>query len=273
MKRILKIFREPVVLFFLLGIIFFILYQIATGYVERNKRQIHVSQAQIALLEESYTKTWNRPPGEAEIEALVNDYIMDEIFYKEAVALGLDKTDPTIKQRLRQVMEMMMEDYTTIYPSEDQLRSYLESNPDKFRRDDRITFRQLYFAPEDKQQANAFLSQLEDNERAFESYTGRLLLLPEINENQLKGEVDKLFGSFFTSAIFNMETGNWMGPLESPYGWHLIFIYEKVPGVLPDLEDIWDLVEREWSAERKTEIKEEQYRIMREQYSISVEEL
>jgi len=273
MKRILKFFREPVVLFFLLGIICFFLYQIVTGYVERNKRQIHVSQAQIALLEESYTKTWNRPPGEAEIEALINDYVMDEIFYKEAVALGLDKTDPTIKQRLRQVMEMMMEDYTTIYPSEDQLRSYLEANTDKFRRDDRITFRQLYFAPEDKQQANAFLSQLENNERAYENYTGRLLLLPEIHEDKYKAEVDKLFGSFFTSAIFNMETGNWTGPLESPYGWHLVLIFEKVPGVLPDLEDIWDLVEREWSAERKAEIKEEQYRIMREQYSISVEEL
>ena len=109
MKRILKIFREPVVLFFLLGTLFFLLYQAATGYMDDRKKQIHVSQAQVAQLEESYTRAWNRPPGEAEIEALVNDYIMDEIFYKEAVALGLDKTDPTIKQRLRQMMEMMME--------------------------------------------------------------------------------------------------------------------------------------------------------------------
>lgn len=272
MKRILKIFREPAVLFFLLGILFFVLYQAATGYMEDRKKQIHVSQAQIVQLEESYTRAWNRPPGETEMEALVNDYIMDEIFYKEAVAMGLDKTDPTIKQRLRQLMEMMMDEYSTIYPSEDQLRAYLEANPDKFRRENRISFRQLYFAPEALEQARDFLTQLRNNEAAYLSYPGGLLLLPEININQYNSAVDKMFGEFFASAIFEMETGKWTGPLESPYGWHLIFIDEINPGVLPDLEEIWDLVEREWSADRKKEIREEQYRIMREQYSISVEE-
>ena len=70
-----------------------------------------------------------------------------------------------------------------------------------------------------------------------------------------------------------METGSWEGPLESPFGWHLIYISEKTIGEVPELDEIWDLVEREWSVERKNEIKEEQYRIMREQYIISVEEL
>jgi hypothetical protein len=271
MKRIMRLIREPIVLFLVLGTMLFILYQAITGSIESNNKQIHISKAQIALLEETYTKTWNRSPGDAELDALINDFIMDEIFYKEAVAMGLDKTDLTIKQRLRQVMEMMMDDYTTIYPSEDQLRSYLEAHPDKFRRDDRISFRQLHFTVEEKEEANAFLEKLKASESAYEAYTGGLLLLQEMNANQSSSNVGKLFGPYFSTAIFDLETGNWTGPLESSYGWHLVYIYEKVPGKLPDLDDIWDLVEREWSVERKKEIKEEQYRLMREAYRISVE--
>ena len=76
---------------------------------------------------------------------------MDEIFFKEAVAMGLDKTDPAIKFRLRQVMELMLEDLTTVYPTQNQLEKYLLENEDKFRKGSRISFIQLYFAFNDKQ--------------------------------------------------------------------------------------------------------------------------
>ena len=170
------------------------------------------------------------------------------------------------------MMELMMDDYATIYPSEDQLRSYLAANPEKFRRDDRITFRQLHFEVEDKDQANQFLSKLKTSESAYQSYTGGLLLLPENHVKEMKREIDRSFGSYFATEVFKMETGRWQGPLESPFGWHLIYVSEIILGELPELDEIWDLVEREWSVERKNEIKEEQYRIMREQYKITVEE-
>lgn len=272
MKRLLRLIREPIVLFIILGILIFVLYERTTGYIERRNKQIFVSITQLAILEETFTKTWNRPPSEQELEALVNDYIMDEIFYKEAVAMGLDKTDITVKRRLRQMMEMMMDDYATIYPSEDQLRSYLSANPEKFRMEDRITFRQLHFGPEEKEQADQLLSRLQVNENAFNAYTGGLIMLPEYQVNKPKREIDRSFGSNFTTELFKMESGRWLGPLASPYGWHLIHIAEIRTGELPELEEIWDQVQREWTVEKKNEIKEEQYRIMREQYKISVEE-
>jgi hypothetical protein len=272
MKRLLNLIREPLVLFFLLGFLLFFLYERTSAYVERNNKRIYVSQARLAMLEESYTKTWNRPPGNDELNALINDFIMDEIFYKEAVAMGLDKTDLTVKRRLRQMMEMMMDDFATIYPSEEQLRVYLAEHPEKFRRDDRISFRQLHFSMEEREEAVQLLSRLQVSESAAEDYAGGLLLLSEYYEQEIKFEVDKAFGPYFTTKLFELETGSWTGPIESPFGWHLVYIFEKLEGEVPDLEDIWDVVEREWSVERKNEIKEEQYRILREQYKIVVEE-
>jgi len=272
MKRILKLIREPVVLFFILGFLLFILYARATGIVELRNKQIFVGRAQIEELKETFTKTWNRSPDEDELIALVNDFIMDEIFYKEALAMGLDKTDLTVKRRLRQIMEMMMDDYARIYPSEDQLRSYLSENPEKFQRDSRVSFIQLYYPTEEKEQATQFLSRLQTKGTTPEEYTGGLRMIPDWFENETRSTIEKTFGPYFAGKLLEMGTGNWEGPLASPYGWHLVQIRDKIDGIVPDLNDIWDQVEREWGEERKKEIKEEQYRTMREHYKITVEE-
>jgi hypothetical protein len=271
MKMLLKLIREPIFLFFFLGILLFLGYKSISGSIERSNRQIYVSQDQVALLEETYTNTWNRPPGVEEREALINDFIMDEIFYKEAVAMGLDKTDLTVKRRLRQIMEMMIDEYATIYPSEDQLRAYLVEHPEKFRRDNRISFRQLHFPVEEREKAMEFLARIQENERAYETYTGGLLLLAEYYENEVSYAVEKAFGAYFATRVFELETGVWNGLLESPFGWHLIYIYDIQEGEVPDLEEIWDQVEREWTVERRNEIKEEGYRVLREKYNIVVE--
>ena len=259
-------------MFFILGFLLFILYARTTGIVEQRNKQIFVSQAQIEELKETFTKTWNGSPDEGELIALVNDFVMDEIFYKEAVAMGLDKTDLTVKRRLRQIMEMMMDDYARIYPSEDQLRSYLSENPEKFQRDSRFSFIQLHYPTEEKEQATKFLSSLKTNSTTPEEYTGGLRMIPDWIENETRSNIEKTFGPYFAGKLLEMGTGNWEGPLASPYGWHLVQIREKIEGKVPELNDIWDQVEREWGEERKKENKEEQYRIMREHYKITVEE-
>jgi len=94
MKPIWKLAKEPFLLFFIIGSLIYVIYIWAAGYIENNNRQIHVGQTRIGNLEESFQKTWNRFPTESEHKALIDIYIMDEIFFKEAVAMGLDKTDP-----------------------------------------------------------------------------------------------------------------------------------------------------------------------------------
>lgn len=272
MKRVNKLIREPIVLFFILGILLYFLYARSSGYIEEKNRRISVNQAQIAMLEETFIKTWNRSPSEEEMDAQINDFIMDEVFYREAVSLGLDKTDLAVKRRLRQIMEMMMDDYATIYPSEDKLQQYLSENPEKFRREDLISFRQLYFKMEEKEQADLFLTQLQQNENYIREYSGGLLMLPDRFEKQSRFEVERAFGEYFSNQLFLTETKNWQGPVKSPYGWHLVLVREITEGEVPELNDVWDEVELEWSVEQKKEIKQEQYRIMREQYRVNIEE-
>ena len=273
MNKLKKIIKEPVLLFFLIGIILFILYAQATSFIEKRNKQVYVSKSQIELLGESFKKTWNRNPTETEFTALIENFIMDEIFFKEAVIMGLDKTDIAIKRRLRQIMELMLDDFSAIFPAENQLQEYLSANPDKFRMDPRISFRHIYFRLEDKEKAVNLLKGLQKGKSIDKNFSGGLFLIPGDFDDESEREIKKLFGDNFTQKVFELETGNWQGLVESAYGWHLVKVSQRTEGVVPDLNEIWDLVEREWSVERKKAIKEEHYKIMREQYDVTVEVL
>jgi hypothetical protein len=264
-----NIVREPIVLFFLFGLILFIVYERATTYYELQNKKITVTEAQIQLLSETFMKTWNREPTEQELKAQIENYIKDEIFYKEAVALGLDKSDIAVKRRLRQIMEMMMDDMATVYPSEDQLKRYLSENPDKFRQDPTISFRHFYFSTENRELALEVLGKMKDTLPVDESNFDGLALIP----NEFSGEsyrgVERLFGKSFTDDIFKLDVGSWEGPVESAYGYHLVYISQIEEGFVPELSGIWDEVEREWSQERKMQVKDQQYQKIKERYTIS----
>jgi PPIC-type PPIASE domain len=42
-------------------------------------------------------------------------------------------------------------------------------------------------------------------------------------------ELIKLFGLSFAQELFKLKAGSWQGPIESGYGWHLIFIDSITP--------------------------------------------
>jgi hypothetical protein len=71
------------------------------------------------------------------------------VYYREALALGLDKDDLIIRRRLRQKMEFVSDDIAArAQPTDDELNANLQAHPDKFRVEQRFTFRQLYLNPE-----------------------------------------------------------------------------------------------------------------------------
>lgn len=263
-----KVIAEPVVLFILIGLLLFIIYQYASSYYDRLNKRIVVTEAQIELLSETFSKTWNREPGEKELNAQIENFIKDEIFYKEAVAIGLDKSDVAVKRRLRQLMELMMDEMANVYPSEDQLKKYLSENPDKFKADPVISFRHIYFSTDNREESVEVLGKLKETLPVDASNFDGLALIP----NEFSGEtfraVERLFGKSFTDEVFTFETGSWQGPVESAYGFHLVFVSEIAGAYVPELSEIWDEVEREWMLERKTEFKEQQYQQIKKKYHI-----
>jgi hypothetical protein len=138
-----RLLREPLLHFLLLGGLLFAVFGRGNTEAGGVDRHIVVSGADIDRLAAAFSRTWNRPPDQNELQAQIRDYIREEVLYRAALQLGLDKDDSIIRRRLRQKMEFLFED-TVPPPHEAELRAYLQSHIDKFRTAPLISFRQVF---------------------------------------------------------------------------------------------------------------------------------
>ena len=98
---------------------------------------------------DSFTNTRQREPTAEEWQGLIRQRVHEEVYYREALALGLDKDDLIIRRRLQQKMEFISDDVAARpQPTDAELQAYLQAHPDPFRVDPRFTFRQVFLNPD-----------------------------------------------------------------------------------------------------------------------------
>jgi len=276
MKRIIK---EPLVHFLLLGAAIFAAYSMVNRNGEPAPGRIVISQGQLASMMEGYTRTWQRPPTGEEWQGLIRDRVREEVYYREALALGLDKDDTVIRRRLRQKMEFISDDAAAqASPTDAELNAYLQSHPEKFRVGPQFTFRQLYLNPEvhganlarDAAQLLVKLNQTGGD--ADWATTGDPFMLDNRFTAAPAGEVTKQFGDKFTARLGGLQPGHWQGPVESGFGEHLVFISERTEGHLPALAEVRDAVSREWDDGRRLEANEKFYQDLLKHYTVTIEQ-
>ncbi len=277
MKRFLK---EPLLHFLLLGAGLFIAFSLmpmSGGRGEPGK--IVITQGQLASMMESFTRTRQRPPTSQEWEGLIRARVREEVYYREALALGLDKDDTVIRRRLQQKMEFISDDIAAqAQASDSDLMAYLQAHPDKFRTEQRVTFRQVYLNPEKHGKSLArdsaqLLAQLKQAGGITDiSALGDSLMLDHEFIARPAGEVARLFGDKFATTLSGLSLGQWQGPVESAYGVHLVFVSERAAGRVPALADVRDGVRREWDDARRQEANEKFYLELLKRYTVTIEQ-
>jgi parvulin-like peptidyl-prolyl isomerase len=275
MKRLL---REPLFHFLLAGIALFLLYDVIRGGESDAPREIVITEARVEALAENFATVWMRPPTPQEIKGLVDDYVAEEIFYREGVAMGLDQDDTVIRRRLRQKMEFIAEDAATaIEPSDEQLQAYLAQHAAKFVSPTEVTFVQVYLNTErrgDSARADAekLLAELQAGRGPGNPVdAGDPTLLPAGMQAASPQAIANAFGNDFATAIEEGPVGQWSGPLQSGFGLHLVRVDERVAGALPAFEEIRPIVLREWQAEQRTESNERFLDSLRAKYEVRIE--
>ena len=272
---IARLLREPLLQFLTLGATLFALYGFVGKRSTEAPEKIVVSAARIANLGDGFARTWRRPPSEQELKGLIEDYIRDEVFYREGRAAGLDRDDVVIRRRVRQKMEFLAEDMSVPEPSDDQLAAYLQSHPERFRAEDRITFHQVFLSATrrattieaDSNQVARALADAAADAKAL----GDPFLLGEEFRGVSPNKLTSIFGEDFAKQVSAMETGRWHGPISSGFGQHFVFISERVSGDLPQLDAVRRAVRRELANARRLEAEKMLYASLRERYEIVVE--
>jgi len=270
--------REPLLHFLVIGLAIFAVYSYmhrGRGGVESSK-QIVLSLDELGQMHTFFVSQWHREPTPAEFQAMVEDKVREEVLYREGLAMGLDKDDTIVKRRLAQKMQFIAEDVATAHePSPTELRAWFEKNSDKFALPSRYSFRHLYFSP-DKRGTNAqfdalktlakIAGQPEDSKLAVSS--GDQFMFQDYYGDRTPEALAKEFGPQFAVALEKVKPGSWQGPIESGYGWHLVFVDTVIPGRVPALEEIEADVKTAWLGEQKATAWRKAYAEMRGTYTV-----
>ena len=269
--------KEPLLHFLIIGAVIFVVFSIVNkDEIDVSGNKIVVTAAEVERLSDNWSKKWDRPPTETELQGLVESYIEEEVYYREALALGLDKNDTILRRRLMQKMEFLSNDLAELnQPDESALNKYFLDNQEKYKLPARVSFTHIYFSL-DKRGAKAFedaknlLSQL--NDLSAPEKGDSFMLQYDFNQ-ETPFEVARLFGTGFAEQLFTLETNTWQGPIESGYGLHLVRISEKIDSRTPELASVIEKVRTDLMFEQRKKMNKEIYERFKERYEIVVKDL
>lgn len=257
--------REPLVHFLIAGAALFAF----SGYyggVDANDRSITLDEAQVARLADQWQQTWRRPPGARDLDGLIREYIKEEIYFREAVRLGLDADDPIIRRRLRTKMEFLATSQVeNAVPTDAELTQYYAANKARYAADPLYSFDQLHYG-DDEVEARRAIALL----TVGENLPVLLLPLPAQMEKATANDVARAFGDSFAEALPNLPLSRWAGPVRSGYGWHAVRIRAVDASKVPPLAEIVQRVSNDWRAETKAKREAAAYQALLDGYTIRI---
>jgi len=207
---------------------------------------------------------------------MVENKVQQEILYREALAMGLDRDDEIVKRRMAQKMQFLAEDVAGARePTTGELKSWFEKHSTMFAQPPRLSFRHLYFSPdrrgararEDAAKALAKLAEQPVDAKIASSLADPFMF-QDYYRDRAPDYLGKEFGSQFALALAKLAPGSWQGPIESGFGWHLVFVDTVIPGRVPAFEEIEPDVKTAWLAEQKALAWEKAYKDMRAKYTV-----
>ncbi|SHG11743.1 PPIC-type PPIASE domain-containing protein [Microbulbifer donghaiensis] len=272
-----RLLREPLVHFLVLGAALFAGYDyLYSGDRDESPHQIALTLDELRQLGLLFNAQWRRQPTPEEFSQLVEFKIRQEVLYREALAMGLDKNDEIVKRRMAQKMQFLAEDVAAARePTTEELKTWYEKNSDKFSLPSRVSFRHLYFSPDrrgarardDAAQALAELAGQPEESTPTESLADRFMF-QDYYADRTSESLAKDFGPEFAVAAPKLPLGSWQGPLESGYGWHLVYVDSLTPGRVPAFEEIEPDVKTAWLGAQKEAAWAKAYREMRAKYTV-----
>ena len=273
--------REPLVHFLALGIALFAVYALLTGGEDaRSDQLIQVTETEVQWLASTWESRWQRPPTEDELRGLVSAYIREEVLYREALTVGLDRDDQVIRRRLVQKLEFITEDLASqVQPSEAELQAFFQQNLERYQIPERRSFEHVYFnvdrrGASTEADAARVLDQLRSRSPSLSQaiVLGDRFMLQHEYPNQSAQEVARGFGTRFAASLFEVDVGEWQGPVASGYGLHLVRVTAVLEARVPDVSEVRDKVLMDYAADARERAREALYEALRAGYEIEIDE-
>ncbi len=272
MSVVAKLVREPLTHFLLIGTLVFIAYAMMGGSQPDAPERIVVTDGRVQQLVQVFAKTRRRPPTLVELQGLINAYVKEEVYYREALKLGLDRNDTLIRRRLQQKMEFLTEpNEPDLQASDDDLQKFLAAHRSEFRVAPKVAFRQIFLKQGNgkrgsSQRAEQVLKALRSDANPDE--LGDNTLLPSQMPLTSLDLVARNFGYDFAEALLALPQAQWTGPVQSAYGLHVVRVTARKEGYDPPLKEIRRAVQLKWRFQRRKAWLTSEYERLRSKYEV-----
>ena len=234
-----------------------------------------VTAAKRQWLDEHLARQWRRPPTAAESDRFVADFIREEVLYREALALGLDRDDLVVRRRLVQKMEMLaLRDAPAISES-DLMDHYLEHRAD-YALPESVSFRHVFFSVAARgagarTAAGEALDGMRHRQASGAAPQGDPPPMPAEVVDWTRPMVAERFGTDFAASVFGVEPGCWSGPVTSAYGYHLMYLTRHAPARVPDFAEVAGRIATDLDAARRAGALDRVYQAVRGAYQVDIE--
>ncbi len=266
----MSVLKEPLFHFFLLGgaIFGWFSYLNPSPSTPDDGNQIVVDMQDINRFIDQFQSTWQRPPTPEELAELQDAFLRQEVLVREARALGLDQGDSIVRNRLAQKMEFLTLSLAQASePDDATLQAHLDENKERFLRPERVAFEQVAVGPTpETAQINEMLGAL--NGGADPAQFAGPSLLPAALPLSPAQKVDATMGRGFHALLNDLPVGQWVGPVASGFGYHLVRVNTREPARLPAFEDIREDVLFDWRRNLKSDLSEAQFVALKEKYDL-----
>ncbi|TDI90988.1 MAG: peptidyl-prolyl cis-trans isomerase [Gammaproteobacteria bacterium] len=273
--------KEPLIQFLLIGACIYGAYAwFGTPDEDVTDNTIIVDAARIDSFIGQWQRRWNRPPTRRELDGVINAFVREDILYRAALAMGLDQDDPITRRRMAQKLEFLTNDIALFKePVPGELERYFEDNQARYRDPDLITFSQVFFDPDAREDATLddaaeMLAQLQvvGEPDPATLTAGDRFMLQNYFSAASELEVRRQLGTGFTEAVMQLEPGQWHGPVLSGFGVHLVYVYQLAVAPAPEFEDVQQQVLENWQSEQQEDFNETFFESLKSRYEIVIAE-
>jgi hypothetical protein len=261
MNRFFHILRDPLFLFLLIGGGFFLAYTLLSHRADR----IEVTQAMQASLAADYEAVAGHKPDAAEQAKLVQEYVANELLFREAIARGMHLTDKATKQRLTDRLRFMLTG-TPNEPTEADLIDYYATHLGSYRAEPQISFEHVFFANPPADPAG-ILARLNRGEQVSgdEFWMGRSF--PDYGQSMVRG----MFGQAFLSLAEKATPGSWFGPVRSNRGMHFVRVSGRRPAGMMPYTDIREQVRQDFIAAKTSGVIDAEVAKLERKYDVAID--
>lgn len=269
--RAAGLLREPLVHFLAAGALVFVV--LSGRPPDAGERRIVVDEAVVTGIVNRYVQAFRRPPTPAELDGLISDHVRTEVYYREALRLGLDQDDEVVRKRMRnKMLAIAGAEAEAAQPSDADLQALLDKDPARYALPPRYTLEQRYIGADNatnRARAGADVAALNAGQTA--GLAQEPLPLPGRFVDAPAFDLATQFGDDFAAALAKAPVGQWFGPVSSGFGLHVIRVEQRAQPPQPRLADIRQRLENDWRAAAVRKAEDAHLKELLEGYDVVIE--